>query len=69
MAAGEKDNEALKGLGTYGFIRGATAFIVGAIKHSEYNLEDFGYIMEKNILYATDLGIGTWNKIPSEVLK
>ena len=29
-AATEKDRESLKGLGTYGFIRGATGFIVGA---------------------------------------
>ncbi len=59
FAAAEKDNEALKGLGTYGFIKGASAFIVGAAKKSEYDLEDYGYLMEKTILYATDIGLGT----------
>lgn len=59
FAATEKDNEALSGLGTYGFIRGATAFISGATQKSTYDLEDYGYAMEKNILFATDLGIHT----------
>ncbi len=59
FAATEKDNEILKGLGTYGLIKGATAFITGASEKSDYDLEDFGYMMEKNILYATDIGIET----------
>ena len=56
--AGE-DPEALRGLGTYGFIKGATGFIVGAAQRSAKDLEDFGYLMEHAILFATDLGLGT----------
>lgn len=59
IAASENDRKALKSLGTYGFIKGATGYIVGAIEESRYNLEDFGYLLELIILYATDLGLGT----------
>ncbi|HUH66493.1 MAG TPA: nitroreductase family protein [Syntrophales bacterium] len=59
IAASEHDRRALKGLGTYGFIKGATAFIVGAVGTSEKNLEDFGYVMETAVLCATDIGLGT----------
>lgn len=60
LAAAEPDDpEALKGLGTYGFIRGATGFIIGAMSPSDYNMEDYGYRMENIILYATSLGINT----------
>ncbi len=48
-----------KKLGTYGFIQGAQEFIVGAIEKSEYDLENYGYLMELLILKATDLGLGT----------
>jgi len=48
-----------KNLGTYGFITGAPHFIVGAIKDSPMNMEEFGYVLEKIILYATDMGLGT----------
>ncbi|HAR48734.1 MAG TPA: nitroreductase, partial [Smithella sp.] len=34
-------------------------FIIGAVEKKHHNLEDFGYLMEKNILMATDLGLGT----------
>lgn len=59
VAATEEDRQVLRGLGTYGFIRGATGFIVGAAQPSEKNLEDYGYLMEEAILAATDLGLGT----------
>ena len=59
IAATEQDRRALKGLGTYGFIKGATGFIVGAVGPSPKNLEDFGYMMERAILFATDMGLGT----------
>jgi hypothetical protein len=59
IAATDQDRKALKGLGTYGFIKGATAFIVGAVGPSRKNLEDFGYMMESVILFATDMGLGT----------
>ena len=59
IAATEQDRKALKGLGTYGFIKGAAGFIVGAVGSSRMNLEDFGYMMERAILFATDMGLGT----------
>jgi Putative TM nitroreductase len=59
IAATDQDRKALKGLGTYGFIKGATGFIVGAVGPSSKNLEDFGYTMERAILFATDMGLGT----------
>jgi len=59
VAATEEDRNALKGLGTYGIIRGAMGFIVGAVRHSKKNLEDYGYLMERAILFATDTELGT----------
>ena len=60
IAASTEDHKSLKGLGTYGFIKGASGFIIGcATKSSDYNLEDYGYIMEKIILFATSIELGT----------
>jgi len=59
VAATEQDREALRGLGTYGFIRGASGFIVGAVGRGVEDLEGYGYAMERLILLATDLGLGT----------
>lgn len=59
IAANGNDRKALKSLGTYGFIKGATGFIVGATRQNKYNLEDFGYLLEVIVLQATDLGLGT----------
>lgn len=59
ITATDKDRSALKGLGTYGFIKDPAGFIVSAVKQSPRELEDFGYVMELKILYATDLGLGT----------
>jgi nitroreductase len=58
-AASADDSAALKGLGTYGFIDGAAGFIVGAIERAPKACEDYGYLMERAILQATDLGLGT----------
>ncbi|RPI72032.1 MAG: nitroreductase [Desulfobacteraceae bacterium] len=58
-AAAAQDWDALKGLGTYGFIKGAAGFIIGAVSQSEKNLEDYGYLLERAVLMATDLGLGT----------
>lgn len=55
----EQDKESLKGLITYGMIKNPTGFIIGAIENSPHNLEDYGYLMEKNILKVTDLNLGT----------
>jgi len=46
-------------LGTYGVIKGARRFIAGAVRRQPKAMEDFGYCMEKNILEATALGLGT----------
>lgn len=46
-------------LGTYGVIKGAHLFIVGAVMKTDKAMEDYGYCMEKNILVATALGLGT----------
>jgi len=59
VAATGQDRRALRGLGTYGFIRGASGFILGAVEPGEKNLEDYGYSMEQIILLATELGLGT----------
>ena len=59
IAGKDDDLKELKSLGTYGFIKGATGFIVGATSADTKHLEDFGYLLEKIILYATDLGLGT----------
>ena len=58
-AASAQDRSALQGLRTYGFIRGAPAFIIGAAQDGPKALEDFGYRMEHIILSATHLGLGT----------
>jgi len=50
----------LKELGTYGLIHGSPRlFIAGAVDGNRYGLEDYGYCMEKNVLLATGLGLGT----------
>jgi len=46
-------------IGTYGMISGAKYFIAGSVKKSRYDMEDFGYAMEKLILHMTDLNLGT----------
>lgn len=48
-----------KMLGTYGVIRGALLFIAGAVKKGDRALEDYGYCLEKIILFLTNLGFGT----------
>ena len=53
------DRAALRRLGTYGFIKGATGFIVGAVRKGPNDLEDYGYLLEQVILRATELGVGT----------
>lgn len=58
-AAAENDRQELKSLGTYGFIKHAQGFIVGAMGAGAKNLEDFGYVMEQAILLATELNLGT----------
>lgn len=59
VAAAAHDCRSLRGLGTYGFIKDATGFIIGAVKRGMFDLEDYGYLMEDIVLKATDLGLGT----------
>ena len=51
--------EELRRLGTYGMIKGARLYLLGAVKEGKGALEDLGYCMEKIILEATALGLGT----------
>lgn len=55
----ELERKELKTLGTYGVIKGARLFIVGSVTGGYRAMEDYGYCMEKNILFAADLGLGT----------
>lgn len=59
VAASGDDSNALKGLGTYGFIKDPAGFIVGSVQRAPNDMEDFGYQMEKAVLRAGDLGLGT----------
>jgi len=64
------DNDAgkVKKLGTYGVISGANSFIIGVLDKEEKDALEFGYLFEKIVLFATDLGLqtcwlgGTFNK-------
>jgi len=58
-AATTQDRSALRGLGTYGFIKGAPAFMIGAARPAAGDMEDYGYLMETAVLRAADLGLGT----------
>ena len=57
--ARDSDTRSLGAFGTYGVIRGARHYLVGAVKRGERDLEDFGYVFELAVLIATDLGLGT----------
>ena len=46
-------------LGTYGFIKDAQHFIAGAVTKQAMSIEDYGYSLEKIVLQATELGLGT----------
>jgi hypothetical protein len=59
IAATPGDASTLKRLGTYGFIKGATGFVVGAVRRAPNDLEDYGYLLEEIILHATGTGLGT----------
>jgi hypothetical protein len=58
LADGE-DRSSLRGLGTYGAIKNAPGFIIGASRHSDMDMEDFGFQMEMIVLKATELNLGT----------
>ena len=56
---GRREQDEIKTLGAYGIIKGASMYIVGAVVKGDRAMEDYGYCMEKNILVATHLGLGT----------
>ncbi len=58
IAATIEEREALRGLGTYGFIKNPPGFVVGTLRDSR-ELEDFGYLMERIVLFATAHDLGT----------
>jgi hypothetical protein len=53
------DKKELRSLGTYGFIKGARHYILCSIEDKPGALEDLGFCLEKIILRATSLGLGT----------
>jgi hypothetical protein len=59
IAATPEDPQALRGLGTYGFVKRPAGYVVAAVKSGQRDMEDLGYLMEHIVLYATDLGLGT----------
>lgn len=46
-------------VGTYGFIRGAKQYVAGCVKQGGMDLEGYGYAMERIVLQATAMGLGT----------
>lgn len=46
-------------LGTYGVIRGAPAFIAGAVPDAPNAREDFGFALERIVLELTGMGLAT----------
>ena len=46
-------------LGTYGFIKGANTYFGGCVKKGGRDIEGFGYVFEKAVLFATAMGLGT----------
>lgn len=60
LAASEDDREALKGLGTYGFVKNPAGYVVGVMPEAPaHNLEDFGFVMEQIVLYVTGQALGS----------
>jgi nitroreductase len=59
LASTADDQAALKGLGTYGFVKGATGFLLGAVKPGPLDMEDYGYVLQRAVLEAAELGLGT----------
>lgn len=59
IASTPEDSDALRGLGTYGFIKNPAGYVVAAVERGERDMEDLGYTMERAVLYATDMGLGT----------
>jgi nitroreductase len=60
LALVEPDGDPKNGsFGTYGFIRGARAFLAGLVRRVDGAYEDYGYCLEEVVLEATEWGLGT----------
>jgi len=59
ILSSQADEHSNQKFGTYGFINGTNNFIVGIIDKTKTDPVEFGYTMEKVVLYATCLGFGT----------
>lgn len=46
-------------LGTYGVIQGTPLFLIGAVGRGPRAMEDYGYALERIVVEATALGLGT----------
>ncbi|MBM6619156.1 nitroreductase family protein [Bacillus suaedaesalsae] len=46
-------------LGTYGFIKNPSSYLVGITQNNKYSLVEYAYIFHKLVLYVTGLDIGT----------
>ena len=46
-------------IGTYGMVKNTQNFLVGTCENNLENLFDFGYVVEKLVLYLVSLGIGS----------
>jgi nitroreductase len=55
----EAEKAELRGMGTYGFIKGTRLFIAGVITPVANALLDFGYCFEKAALALTEMNLGT----------
>jgi nitroreductase len=54
-----QDRAELRKLGTYGAIKGSRTFLAGAVRRGPMDMEDYGYVFERAVLFATELGLGT----------
>ena len=56
---GDEELHRIRTLATYGVITGGTQYVIGAVSKSDGTMIDYGFAMEKIVLLATDLGLGT----------
>lgn len=54
-----QQQEEKRKLGTYGVISGADSFLVAVVHENEKNAEIIGFLFEKIVLFATELGLDT----------
>jgi len=61
VSASDGDRGGLRRIGTYGFISKPAVYLAGIARHADGvgALEDVGYVLERAVLSATGLGLGT----------